>query len=186
MKGLTLWNEFSVCIRMNKWHLTPVFYILEYVNALTVCRTGVFRWEYFYMYEQLYSEKSAIEWMKGKYYISKCIFLNMKTILHRKKWEGMNKRNFFFQVAASIDTENQNWEVHSVNQPFFSISVNFRINLFIMVHSAAEKKQKKKVKIPSERTLLAQICNSIQNWIHFWSQHFCRNAVVFNSQFLGD
>ena len=66
MKGLTLWNEFSVCIRMNKWHLTPVFYILEYVNALTVCRIGVFRWEYFYMYEQLYSEKSAIEWMKVK------------------------------------------------------------------------------------------------------------------------
>ena len=29
MKGLTLWNEFSVCIRMNKWHLTPLFYILE-------------------------------------------------------------------------------------------------------------------------------------------------------------
>ena len=51
----------------------------------------------------------------------------------------------------------------SVNQPFYSISVNFRINLFIMVHSAAEKKQKKKVKIPYERTLLAQICNSIQN-----------------------
>ena len=140
-------------------------------------------------YEQIYSKKSVNEWIKGKSHISKALFVNIRTILHRKKWEGMNKRKIFFQVAASIATENQNWELHTVIQPFFSISGNFRISLFIMVHSDCvllRKSRRKKVKIPSERTLLAQICNSIQNWIHFWSQHFCRNAVVFNSQFLGD
>ena len=32
------------------------------------------------------------------------MFLNIRTILHRKKSEGMNKGKIFFQVAASIAT----------------------------------------------------------------------------------
>ena len=138
-----------------------------------------------YFKGQFYTGKSENKWVKGKSFFKWLALLHtdqkLRILFENKNLFG----KFTFNVAASLIRNNPIQKFRDFREFQWISEWSYLLWVTVTVY-CWEKAEEKKVKIPSERTLLAQLCNSIQNWIHFWSQHFCRNAVVFNSQFLGD